>query len=62
VDRRPTPDGDGRHRKALILGDALSSGSKKRLTDWMIANKTSDARNAALAAVGRAIASGLERS
>ncbi|HET6161777.1 MAG TPA: serine hydrolase [Dongiaceae bacterium] len=30
--------------KALILGDALSSGSKKHLTDWMIATKTGDAR------------------
>jgi beta-lactamase class A len=30
--------------RALILADALSSNSKKRLTDWMIANKTGDAR------------------
>jgi beta-lactamase class A len=110
-----TPAAMAANLKALILGDALSSRSKKRLTDWMIANKTGDARlraglpkdwlvgdktgsgkrgstndvglawppqqapiimtayltnstapsearNAALAAVGLAIASGLERS
>jgi beta-lactamase class A len=39
-----TPAAMAANLNALILGDALSSASKKRLTDWMIANKTGDAR------------------
>jgi beta-lactamase class A len=39
-----TPAAMAANLKALFLGDALSSGSKKRLTDWMIGNKTGDER------------------
>ncbi|MEN3350135.1 MAG: beta-lactamase class [Bradyrhizobium sp.] len=28
----------------VVLGDALSAGSRKTLTDWMVANRTGDAR------------------
>lgn len=30
--------------RALLLGDALSAGSRRQLTDWLIANKTGDKR------------------
>ena len=39
-----TPAAMAANLRALILGNALASNSKKRLTDWMIANKTGDAR------------------
>jgi beta-lactamase class A len=39
-----TPAAMAANLNALILGDALSSASRKRLADWMIANKTGDAR------------------
>ncbi len=39
-----TPAAMTANLNALILGDALSSASRNRLTHWMIANKTGDAR------------------
>lgn len=39
-----TPAAMLKNLQRLILGDALSETSRQRLTDWMVANKTGDAR------------------
>lgn len=39
-----TPSAMAGDLKALLLGDALSQGSRGRLTAWLAANKTGDAR------------------
>ncbi|MEU8650053.1 class A beta-lactamase [Streptomyces sp. NPDC048737] len=39
-----TPYAIGRSYARLVLGDALAHGDRRRLTDWMLANRTSDNR------------------
>lgn len=39
-----TPAAMVKNLQQLILGDALSETSRQKLTDWMLANKTGDAR------------------
>ncbi|MGV9555068.1 class A beta-lactamase [Streptomyces sp. NPDC003401] len=39
-----TPYAIGRSYARLVLGDALATGDRRRLTDWMLANRTSDNR------------------
>jgi beta-lactamase class A len=39
-----TPAAMLKNLQRLILGDALSKESRQKLTDWMLANKTGDAR------------------
>jgi beta-lactamase class A len=39
-----TPAAMAKNLQRLLLGDALSAASRQQLTDWMVANKTGDAR------------------